>query len=135
MKYNISKVAILGAGVMGSSIAAHFAGAGFRVLLMDMIPKVLTQEEESKGLSLNDKSIRNKLAETGKTNVLNPKSKAIYAKEFGDLIETGNFTDDMEKISGCDLIMEVIVENLQLKRDLMVIIAKYRKKGTIVATN
>lgn len=135
MKYNINKVAILGAGVMGSSIAAHFAGAGFRVLLMDMVPKALTEEEELKGFSLNQKSIRNKLAEIGKANVLNPKSKAIYAKEFGELIETGNFTDDMEKISGCDLIMEVIVENLDIKRDLMKVIAKYRKEGTIVATN
>lgn len=69
MKYNINKVAILGAGVMGSAIAAHFAGAGFRVLLMDMVPKALTKEEALKGLSLNQKSIRNKLAETGKANV------------------------------------------------------------------
>lgn len=135
MKYQINKVAVLGAGVMGSAIAAHFAGAGFRVLLMDMVPRDLSKEEELKGFDLNQNSIRNKLAEIGKANVLNPKSKAIYDKAFGELIETGNFTDDMEKLSGCDLIMEVIVENLDVKRDLMKAIAKYRKKGTIVATN
>jgi 3-hydroxyacyl-CoA dehydrogenase len=135
MKYQVNKIAVLGAGVMGSAIAAHFAGAGFKVLLLDMVPNILTDEEKSKKLTLNHEVIRNKLANLGKANILNPKSKAIYAKDLGDLIETGNFIDDMGKISDCDLIMEVIVENLDIKRDLMKVIAKYRKEGTIVATN
>ena len=134
MKYQVNKIAVLGAGVMGSAIAAHFAGAGFKVLLLDMVPNILTDEEKSKKLTLNHEVIRNKLANLGKANILNPKSKAIYAKDLGDLIETGNFIDDMGKISDCDLIMEVIVENLDIKRDLMKVIAKYRKEGTIVAT-
>ncbi len=135
MSNNISKVAVLGAGVMGSSIAAHFAGAGCKVILMDMVPKALTEEEASKGFTLNHKSIRNKFAEIGKANVLNPKAKAIYAKEFGELIETGNFTDDLERLSECDLVLEVIVEDLQIKQNFFNSISKYIKKGTIVATN
>ncbi len=135
MNHYVNRVAVLGAGVMGASIAAHFAGAGFQVLLLDRVPQTLTDKEKAKGLTLEDSAVRNRLANAGKEGVLNPKNRAIYTPSFGKLIETGNFTDDLEKIGACDLILEVIVENLAIKQDFMKQIAKYRKPGTIVATN
>lgn len=135
MKYNINKVAVLGAGVMGSGIAAHFAGAGIPVILMDILPKGPSDEELSKGLTIKDKIVRNRFSNLGKKNILNPKAAAIYDKELGRLISTGNFTDDLSKIEECDLVIEVIIEKLEIKKSLMKEIAKYRKEGTIITSN
>jgi 3-hydroxyacyl-CoA dehydrogenase len=135
MKYRINKVAVLGAGVMGAAIAAHFAGAGITVLLMDIVPKELSKGEISKGLTIEDKLVRNRFSNAGKSNILNPKSRAIYDKDLGRIIETGNFEDDLNKIADCDLVIEVIVEKLEIKKNLMREIAKYRKEGTIITSN
>lgn len=135
MKHNISRVAVLGAGTMGAGIAALFAGIGVEVLLLDIVPNALTNEEKDKGLTLQDNVIRNKFAQNGKESVLNPKARAIFDKSFGNLIEVGNFDDDLEKIAKCDLIIEVVVERLDVKKGMMEKIARYRQKNSIVATN
>ncbi len=135
MNFNINKVAVLGAGVMGAGIAAHMAGAGIPVLLMDIVPKTLDPKEEKKGLTLDSPIVRNRFAANGKAGVTNPRARAIYDKDFGDLIEVGNFEDDLHRISECDWIIEVILEDLTVKQNFFKEVAKYRRPGTIVSSN
>lgn len=78
MNFSINKAAVLGAGVMGAGIAAHLAGAGISVILLDIIPSDLTAKEKQKGLSLESREFRNRLAQAGKERVLDSKNKAIF---------------------------------------------------------
>lgn len=135
MKYQISKVAVLGAGVLGAGIAAHIAGIGIPVYLMDMVPKNLTEEEKSKGLTFESIEIRNKFAKIGKERITDFKNKSVFHKGVADLIQIGNLEDNMDMLSDSDWIIEVIVENLESKKKIMKEISKYRKEGTIVSSN
>ncbi|QZY54005.1 3-hydroxyacyl-CoA dehydrogenase/enoyl-CoA hydratase family protein [Crassaminicella profunda] len=135
MNFNINKVAVLGSGVMGASIAAHIVGAGIPVCLLDIVPKELNEKEKAKGLTLKNPEVRNRFAKAGKDRVTNPKNKAIYDKELGEMIQIGNFSDHMDLLKECDWIIEVIVENLEIKKNFMKEINKYRKESTIVSTN
>lgn len=135
MNFNINKAAILGAGVMGAGIAAHLAGAGIPVLLLDMVPRELTEKEKAKGITLESKVVRNRFAQTGKDGVTNPKARMIYDKSMGDLITVGNFTDDMDKIAECDWVVEVILEDLQVKKNFLKDLAQYHRPGMIITSN
>lgn len=135
MSFNINKVAVLGAGVMGAGIAAHIVGAGIPVCLLDIAPKELTEKEKAKGLTLESPMVRNRFSQSGKKRVTNPKNRAIYDKAFGDMIEVGNFSDNMDMLKDCDWIIEVIVENLEIKKNFMKQINEYRKPGSIVSSN
>lgn len=137
MNYKINKVAVIGAGTMGAGIAAHLAGTGIQVHLLDILPNKLSDSEVKKGLTLNDKAVRNRLAQNGKQFAVNQKTKLklIYEKSMGDLIEVGNLEDDFEIIKDCDWVIEVIVERLDVKKALMNRIAACRKKGSIITTN
>jgi len=128
-------VAILGSGVMGSRIAAHFANIGVQVLLLDIAPGELTEEEKKKGLSLEDKAVRNRIVNSSWENTLKSKPNALYHKEFGSRISLGNFEDDLPKISGYDWVMEVVVENLKIKKALYDKVEQYRKPGSILTSN
>ena len=135
MNFNINKVAVLGSGVMGAGIAAHIAGAGIPVCLLDMVPKELTEKEKLKGLSLDSKLVRNRIAQLAKNRAVNPKSKAIYHKDMGDMITVGNFSDDLYMLKDCDWIIEVIVENLKIKKSFIKKISNYIKSNTIISSN
>ncbi|SHJ88138.1 3-hydroxyacyl-CoA dehydrogenase/enoyl-CoA hydratase family protein [Paramaledivibacter caminithermalis] len=135
MDFNINKVAVLGAGVMGAGIAAHIVGAGIPVCLLDIVPRELTEKEKAKGLTLDSPVVRNRFAQAGKDRVTNPKNRAIYDEAFGDMIEVGNFSDNMDVLKDCDWIIEVIVENLEVKKNFMKQINKYRRLGSIVSSN
>ncbi|MBS7528658.1 enoyl-CoA hydratase/isomerase family protein [Fusibacter paucivorans] len=135
MKYQINKVTVLGAGVMGSGIAAHIAGIGIPVCLLDMVPNNLTDDEKARGLTLESAEVRNKLAKRGKDNVTNPRNKSVFHKSVGQRIEIGNFEDNMDMISDSDWVIEVIVEKLEPKKEMMKKIAKYVKEGAIVSSN
>lgn len=137
MNKKINKAAVLGAGTMGAGIAAHLAGAGLTVHLLDMVPRELTPGEEKKGLTLKDKAVRNRLAQKGKDFATDQKAhiKLIYEKSLGDNIQVGNFEDDIEVLADCDWIIEVIVERLDIKQQMMNTIAAHRKEGSIVSTN
>lgn len=135
MGFSINKVAVLGAGVMGAGIAAHIAGAGIPVRLMDIAPKNLTDEEKAKGLTLESPQVKNRFAQAGKDRVTNPKYRSIYDKDMGKMIEVGNFDDHLELISDCDWIIEVIVEDLEIKKSFMKQIDACRKPGSVVSTN
>ena len=135
MNRKIKKVAVLGSGVMGSAIACHFANIGCSVLLLDMVPRELSEAESNKGLTLEDKAVRNRLVDNSLKASLKSKPSPIYKQEFANRIETGNFDDDMEKIASCDWVIEVVVERLDIKKIIFDKVDQYRKPGTLVSTN
>ncbi len=132
----IRRAAVLGAGVMGANIAAHLANVGIPVYLMDIVPKELTDEESKKGLTLESPAVRNRLAQQAKNNLPSKgQMRPLYDNSFVDLITVGNFEDNMEWISECDWVIEVIVENMDIKKKFYPNVEKHWKKGSIVSTN
>lgn len=125
----IKKVAVLGSGVMGSGIAAHFANIGLEVLLLDIVPRNLPESKQ------NDKTARNSIADGAIQKALKSKPAPFYKNDFAQRIVTGNFEDDLPKIKDCDWIIEVIVENLDIKKQLLEQVEQYRKQGTIISSN
>lgn len=135
MKRIIKKVAVVGSGVMGSAIACHFANIGLEVLLLDILPRELTPEEEKKGLTLESKVVRNRIANTHLANALKSKPSPIYLQKFADRISTGNIEDDLVKIKDCDWVIEVVIERLDIKKSVFEQIEKYRKPGSLITSN
>lgn len=135
MNYKIRKVAVLGSGVMGSRIACHFANIGVQVLLLDIAPSELNDSEVAKGLSLDNKLVRNRIVNDALASAIKSNPSPLYLSDFAGNITTGNFTDDLKKISEVDWIIEVVVENLKIKQQLFESVEKYRKQGTIVSSN
>lgn len=135
MNRTIRKVAVIGSGVMGSRIACHFAGIGVQVLLLDIVPPALTDAETAKGLTLNDKPVRNRIVNDAMQATLKSKPSAVYTKSVVANIKTGNIDDDLPKIADCDWIIEVVIERLDIKQQIFDKIEKYRKPGTLITTN
>jgi len=135
MKQSIKRAAVLGSGVMGSGIAAHLANNGIPVIMLDILPRELTKQEENKGLTLEDTAVRNRITTNSKKALLKQKPSPITSKESLNLIEIGNFEDDMEKIADVDWIIEVVTENLAIKKQVFATIDKHRSKGSIVSSN
>jgi len=129
MKRAIKKVAVLGSGVMGSRIACHFANIGVEVLLLDIVPRGLPEDQKS------NKAARNKIVNDALAFALKSKPSPIYDKKFASLISTGNFEDDMPKIKDVDWIIEVVVERLDIKKIVFEQVEKYRKPGTLITSN
>lgn len=131
----IKKVAILGSGVMGSRIACHFANIGVQVLLLDIVPRELNDKESAKNLTLEDKSVRNRIVNEALAFSIKSNPSPLYKKSEAHLISTGNFDDDLSKISDCDWTIEVVVENLDIKKKVFDNVEKYRKPGTLITSN
>lgn len=132
---HIRKVAVLGSGVMGSRIACHFANIGCEVLLLDIVPKELNEEEIRSKRTLDDSAVRNRIVNDALRTALKSNPSPIYRKSFASLISTGNFEDDFDKVSTCDWIIEVVVERLDIKKLIFDQVEKHRKLGTIVSSN
>ena len=120
---------------MGSRIACHFANIGCEVLLLDIPPRELNDKEKSKKEELSDPEVRNRIVNDALTFALKSKPSPIYRKSFAKRIETGNFDDDLSKISDCDWVIEVIIERLDIKMQLFEKVEKHRKPGTIISSN
>ncbi len=135
MKRNIQKVAVLGSGVMGSRIACHCANIGLEVLLLDIAPKEANEKEQAKGLTVEDSAVRNRIVNDALKFALKSNPSPIYRKSFADRIATGNFDDDLSKIADCDWIIEVIIENLDIKKGLFEKVEQHRKPGTLITSN
>jgi 3-hydroxyacyl-CoA dehydrogenase len=135
MEKKIKKAAVLGAGVMGATIAAHLANVGIPSIMLDIVPKKLTPEEEKKDLDFQHPEVRNRFAMMGKQNLLRARPAALALPEFASLIEVGNFEDHMARLTEVDWIIEVVVENLKIKQDLFKKVAAVRRPGTIVSSN
>ncbi|MFC4618425.1 3-hydroxyacyl-CoA dehydrogenase NAD-binding domain-containing protein [Camelliibacillus cellulosilyticus] len=131
----IRKAAVIGSGVMGSSIAAHLANVGIPTLLIDIVPKELTKDEARQGLSLDDPHVRNRLAADACKKLLKQKPAPLTAKENLSLIDIGNLEDDLNQLSHVDWIIEVVVENLAVKKTVLEQVDTYRSPGTIVSSN
>ncbi|WP_300440891.1 3-hydroxyacyl-CoA dehydrogenase/enoyl-CoA hydratase family protein [Christiangramia sp.] len=135
MKRRINKVAVIGSGIMGSGIACHFANIGVEVLLLDIVPRELNEKEKKKGLSLDDKVVRNRIVNDSLQESVKSKPSPIYHKDFVNRIETGNLEDDISKVSEADWIIEVVVERLDIKKQVFENLEKHRKPGTLITTN
>ncbi|HKC63112.1 MAG TPA: 3-hydroxyacyl-CoA dehydrogenase/enoyl-CoA hydratase family protein, partial [Pyrinomonadaceae bacterium] len=131
----IEKAAVLGAGTMGAQIAAHLANAHIPVILLDIVPRELTSEEAAKGLTLESKEVRNRIARSGLEAAKKAKPAAFFTNDLALLIRVGNFDDDMAKLKDCDLIIEAVVENLEIKRKLYERVEQFRRPGSVVASN
>ena len=135
MKRNIEKVAVLGSGIMGSGIAAHLAGIGLQVLLLDISPKELNEDEKSKGLSLDHPSVQKRIVNDSLSKSLKSKPSPIYNASFASRIKTGTFEHDLHRIAEVDWIIEVVVERLDIKKQVFESVEKHRKLGTLISSN
>ncbi|MDP5061626.1 MAG: 3-hydroxyacyl-CoA dehydrogenase, partial [Maribacter sp.] len=135
MNKHIKKIAVIGSGIMGSGIACHFANIGVEVLLLDIVPRELNDKEKAKGLTLQDKVVRNRMVNDSLTAALKSKPSPIYHQNFANRITTGNMEDDISKISKVDWIIEVVVERLDIKKQVFENIEKYRTPGTLITSN
>ena len=135
MKRTIRKVAVLGSGIMGSRIACHFANIGVEVLLLDMVPKELTEEEQKKGFTLENKTVRNKIVNSALESTIKSNPSAIFSKKVLGNITVGNFSDNMKDIGGYDWVIEVVVERLDIKKQIYDQVEKHRTPGTLISSN
>ncbi|KGP72544.1 3-hydroxyacyl-CoA dehydrogenase/enoyl-CoA hydratase family protein [Pontibacillus yanchengensis] len=135
MKRTIKRAAVLGSGVMGAGIAAHLANVGIPTLMLDIVPRELSDKEAKQGLTLEHPKVRNRISETSKQQLLKQKPSPLTSKKNLDLIETGNMEDDMERLQEADWIIEVVVENLEIKQKVFTSVDQYRKEGAIVSSN
>jgi len=135
MNRSIKKVAILGSGIMGSRIACHFANIGVKVLLLDIAPKALLPEEEAKGLTLDHPQVKNRIVNYAFQQTIKAKPASLYVSSFADNITLGNFDDNLKDIQSADWIIEVIVENLEIKKSLYDKVDQLRTPGTLISSN
>jgi 3-hydroxyacyl-CoA dehydrogenase len=131
----IGKAAVLGAGTMGATIAAHLANAGIPTYLLDIAPNSLTPEEEAKGLALDSPKVRDRIANAGFSALTKARPAAYMLASNSGLITVGNFTDDMARLAECDLVIEAVVENLDIKHKIFAEVDKHRKPGAVIASN
>jgi len=125
----IKKVAVLGSGIMGSGIACHFANIGLDVVMLDIVPFNLSEEDKAKP------AVRNSIVNGALKTAIKSKPAALYSKGFASRIKTGNFDDNFGDISDCDWIIEVVIERLDIKQQVFEKVEKYRKKGSLITSN
>ncbi len=130
MSLRIRKAAVLGAGVMGSGIAAHLANAGIPALLLDIVPPSPAPGEET-----SKRSFRNRFAASAVANLRKQKPSPIFSTAALDLIEVGNFDDDIARIAECDWVVEVVKEDLEVKRALFARVEPHLNAGAVISSN
>ena len=135
MKRKINKVAVIGSGIMGSGIALHFANIGVQVLLLDIVPRELNETEQKKGLTLQDKAVRNRIVNDALQNAVKSNPSPVYHKSFVNRITTGNLDDDIAKVKDVDWIIEVVIERLDIKKQVFENLEKHRTPGTLITSN
>lgn len=125
----IKKAAVLGSGLMGSGIAAHFANIGLEVLMLDIVPFDLTDEQKK------DPAHRNRMVNQALKNLKKTKPDPLYHKDYINRIEVGNLEDDLHKIKDADWIIEVVIERLDIKKQLFERVEEHRTPGTLITSN
>lgn len=135
MNRPIRKVAVVGSGVMGSRIAAHFAGIGVQVLLLDIIPRELTEQDKAKGITIDNPGWRNSIVNDALQATLKASPSAVYTKDVAKRISIGNIEDDLHKIADCDWVIEAVIERLDIKQQVFEKIEQHRRSGTLITTN
>ncbi len=129
MSFKIQKVAVLGSGVMGSGIAAHLANVGLEVLLLDIVPFDLTEDQKK------DPNMRNSIVNGALKKAIKSKPAPFFRKSLVSRITTGNFDDDMSKIADCDWVIEVVIERLDIKKQIFEKVEKHRRPGSLISSN
>jgi len=129
MKYRLQKVAVLGSGVMGTGIAAHLANIGMDVLLLDIVPFDIAEKDKSNPV------VRNSIVNGAMKAALKTKPAPFYDNKFASRIKTGNFSDDFDKIADADWVIEVVVERLDIKKQIFEKVEKLRKPGSLITSN
>ncbi len=128
-------IAVLGAGVMGARIAAHLANAGLRPMLLDIVPRELTADEQKRGLSLEHPDVRNRVVRAGLDAARKGKPAAFFLPEYADRIRLGNFEDNLDWLREADWIIEAVAERLDIKQALLARVEAMRRPGSIVSSN
>jgi len=135
MNKKIRKAVVLGAGVMGSGIAAHLSNVGIPSLLLDIVPPEMTEAEKERGFTPQNPDVRNRYAVLGKKRTEESRPASLYSKEDAELISTGNFEDHLSQIGQADWVIEAVIEDADLKRRLFEKLIPFLKDGTIVSSN
>ena len=131
----IRRIAVLGSGIMGSRIAAHFANIGLEVLLLDIVPNALTPAEEAKGLTLDKPAVRNRIVNDAFQTMLKASPAALYSPKAAERIKLGNFDDNLKDLKDQDWIIEAVVERLDIKRSLYERVEAVRRPGSLITSN
>ena len=131
----IRRVAVLGSGIMGSRIAAHFANIGVEVLLLDIVPAALNAAEEAKKLTLQSPAVRNRIVNDAWQAMLKASPASLYSAKFAERVKLGNFDDNLKDIATYDWVIEAVVERLDIKRSVYERVEQFRKPGTLITTN
>jgi 3-hydroxyacyl-CoA dehydrogenase len=135
MSYKIKKAAVLGAGVMGATIAAHLTNAGIECVLLDIIPFELTDADKAKGLTEKSPAWRNRFAANGLAGVTKSKPAAFFTKKNASMIKIGNLEDNLNMLKDVDWVCEVVIENLKIKQELFAKLEKVLRPDCIISTN
>jgi len=135
MDKKIEKAGVIGAGVMGATIAAQLANVGIETVLLDIVPPELTEEDKKKGLTRESEAFRNKFSSNGLNGALKSKPASFYIPENAKLITIGNMEDDLELLKDVDWIIEVVVERLDIKQKVFEKIETVLSPGTVVSSN
>ena len=135
MAREVKSAAVIGAGVMGSGIAAHLANAGIPSYLLDIVPPKYTEEDKAQKLAEDSKAFRNKLALKGIENALAAKPAAFFSKDLAELVTPGNIEDDLDVVAEVDWVVEVVVERLDIKKSVFEKIESKMGSDTIVSSN
>ena len=135
MTFRIKRAAVLGAGVMGSSIAAHLANAGVPTYLLDIVPSELREEDRHKGLTRESPTFRDRLAASGLETALRASPPAFFSAKDARLITIGNIEDHLGRLSEADWIIEAVAERLDIKQALFAKVEASRKPGSLVSSN
>ena len=135
MKKHVRKVAVLGSGVMGSAIAAHFANAGIPSLVLDIVPREPNEAEKAAGRTLEDRAVRDRIAADSVKALLKAKPAPLFTPERLKLIEVGNFEDDMSRIGEADWVLEVVKEDLEIKKRVLAAAAPHVGPEAVLSSN
>ena len=133
--FQIRRVAVVGSGTMGGGIAALLAGVGIPVMLLDITPSELTDQESKRGLTLEASEVRNRIVSENMMQLKNARPPALYSQADVELISPGNLDDDFDKLATVDWVIEAIVENLETKRGFFERLDAIRREGQIVSSN
>jgi 3-hydroxyacyl-CoA dehydrogenase len=131
----IQQAAVIGAGTMGAAIAAHLANAGVPTKLLDIVPRELNADEQKQGLRLEDRKVRDRIVREGLERIRKINPASFMSKAAEALVTIGNLEDDLASLADADWIVEAVVENLAVKRQLMAKVDGARRPGSIVTTN
>jgi 3-hydroxyacyl-CoA dehydrogenase len=135
MEQRIRKAAVLGAGLMGTQIAAHLANVGVPSTLLDIVPETLTRQEAQRGLTFESPAVRNRLAEQGLRAAVQARPAPFYTPEAAGLVTIGNLEDDLSRLLAADWVVEAVTERLDIKQQLYQRIAPYLHDAAVLSSN